>query len=43
LSGRPQAERAALARAFIAKATFNLAPTQMLIDRLRVKAVFACL
>ncbi len=34
LPGRPQAERGALARAFIAKATFNLATTRMLIDRL---------
>jgi len=39
LPGRPQAERAALARAFIAKATFNLATTRMLIDRLRADPV----
>ena len=39
LPGRPQAERAALARAFIAKAAFNLATTRMLIDRLRADPV----
>ena len=39
LPGRPQAERAALARAFIAKATFNLPTTRMLIDRLRADPV----
>jgi len=39
LPGRPKAERAALARAFIAKATFNLPTTRMLIDRLRADPV----
>jgi hypothetical protein len=39
LPGRPQAERAALARAFMAKAAFNLATTRMLIDRLRADPV----
>jgi len=39
LRGRPQAERAALARAFMAKAAFNLATTRMLIDRLRADPV----
>lgn len=39
LPGRPQAQRAALARAFIAKAAFNLANTRMLIDRLRADPV----
>ena len=34
--GRPQAERAALARAFVAKAVFNVATTRLLIDRLSV-------
>lgn len=34
LPGRPPAERAALARAFIAKAVFNLATTRLLIDML---------
>jgi transposase len=34
LPGRPKAERAALGRAFIAKAVFNLPTTRMLIDRL---------
>lgn len=33
LAGRPPAERAALARAFVAKAVFNVATTRMLIDR----------
>lgn len=32
--GRPPCERAALARAFIAKAVFNLATTRLLLDRL---------
>jgi len=32
--GRPVAERAALARAFVAKAVFNVATTRMLIERL---------
>ena len=36
LPGRPQAERAALGRAFIAKAVFNLPTTRMLIERLSV-------
>jgi hypothetical protein len=35
LVGRPLAERAALARAFVAKAVFNLPTTQSLIDRLQ--------
>ena len=33
--GRPPAERAALARAFVAKAVFNVPATNMLIERLR--------
>jgi len=33
LAGRPPAERAALARAFVAKAVFNVATTRMLIER----------
>ncbi len=33
LPGRPLAERAALARAFVAKAVLNLATTRMLIER----------
>ncbi|MCP4365054.1 MAG: transposase, partial [Planctomycetes bacterium] len=32
--GRPPAERGALARAFVAKAVYNLSTTRMLIDRL---------
>lgn len=36
LPGRPPAERAALGRAFIAKAVFNLSTTRLLIDRLWV-------
>ncbi len=39
LPGRPQAERASLARAFVSKATFNLATTRMLIDRLHADPV----
>ena len=34
--GRPAQERAALARAFVAKATLNLPTTEALIDRLKV-------
>ena len=34
LPGRPPAERAALARAFVAKAVFNLPTTSLLIDML---------
>lgn len=34
--GRPPSDRAALARAFVAKAVFNLATTRMLIERLLV-------
>ena len=34
LVGRPPAERAALARSFIAKAVFNLSTTRLLIDML---------
>src|SRR3954454_21709646 len=34
LVGRPPAERAALARSFIAKAVFNLPTTRLLIDML---------
>ncbi len=34
LVGRPRKDRAALARAFIAKAVFNIAQTNMLIERL---------
>ncbi len=33
--GRPQKDRCAIARAFIAKAIYNMARTQMLLDRLR--------
>jgi len=33
LAGRPLSERAALARAFVAKAVFNVATTRMLIER----------
>lgn len=33
--GRPQKSRAALARAFVAKATFNMSTTRALIDRLQ--------
>src|SRR6202162_5347244 len=36
LPGRPPAERAALARAFIAKAVFDLPTTSLLVDRLKV-------
>jgi hypothetical protein len=35
LPGRPPAERAALGRAFVAKAVFNTATTSMLIERLQ--------
>ncbi len=35
LAGRPPAERAALARAFVAKAGFNLPTTGMLIERVQ--------
>ena len=35
LPGRPQKDRAALARAFVAKAVFKLATTEMLIERVR--------
>jgi hypothetical protein len=37
--GRPSAERAAIARAFIAKAILNLPTTRQLIDRLKVDKV----
>jgi Transposase DDE domain/Transposase domain (DUF772) len=37
--GRPPAERAALGRAFMAKAVFNLSTTRMLIDRLSADPV----
>lgn len=36
--GRPEAERAALARAFVAKAVFGLSTTRHLLDRLAVDA-----
>ncbi|MBF0561838.1 MAG: transposase [Alphaproteobacteria bacterium] len=36
LPGRPTAERASLARAFVAKAVWNLPTTEALIDRLQV-------
>ena len=36
LPGRPPAERAALARAFVAKAVLNLPTTRMLIDRVKI-------
>lgn len=39
LPGRPQAERCALARAFVAKAVLNLPTTVALIDRLQVDPV----
>lgn len=39
LAGRPEAERAALGRAFVAKAVLNLATTRMLIERLQIDAV----
>jgi hypothetical protein len=32
--GRPRKDRAALARGFVAKAVFNIAQTDMLIERL---------
>ena len=34
--GRPPSDRSALARAFVAKAVFNIATTNMLIERLLV-------
>jgi transposase len=34
LAGRPQSDRVAIARAFIAKAVYNMSTTRMLIDRL---------
>jgi hypothetical protein len=40
LPGRPLAERAALARAFVAKAVFNLPTTCMLIERLAADRTF---
>jgi hypothetical protein len=36
LPGRPLKDRTALARAFLAKAVFNIPMTDMLIDRLGV-------
>ena len=36
LPGRPRKDRAALARAFLAKAQFNIPQTDMLIERLGV-------
>jgi hypothetical protein len=39
LPGRPQADRHALARAFVAKAVFNLSTTLALIERLAADAV----
>lgn len=36
LPGRPPAERAALARAFVAKAVFDVPTTSLLVDRLKV-------
>ena len=39
LPGRPQADRHALARAFVAKAVLNLATTLALIERLAADAV----
>jgi hypothetical protein len=35
MTGRPQRDRAALARAFVAKAVLNLPTTEALIDRLQ--------
>ena len=40
LPGRPLAERAALARAFVAKAAFNLPTTRMLIERVQADKTF---
>jgi hypothetical protein len=37
--GRPPAERAALARAFVAKAVFNLATTAMLIEYVKTDKI----
>jgi transposase len=34
MTGRPQSDRAAIARAFIAKTVYNLSTTRMLLDRL---------
>ena len=39
--GRPEEDRAALARAFIAKAVFDIPTTRGLIERLRLTAGFA--
>jgi hypothetical protein len=39
-TGRPRADRAAIARSFIAKALFNITTTEMLLDRLRSDVVF---
>ena len=36
LPGRPQADRAALARAFIAKTVFTISTTRALIERLAI-------
>lgn len=38
--GRPQADRAALARAFVGKAVFNMSTTRALIERLESDAAF---
>lgn len=38
LPGRPQADRAAMARAFIAKAVFDISTTRALIERLAIDA-----
>ena len=43
LPGRPQEDRAALARAFIAKALFPIATTRALTERLAVDRVLRCL
>lgn len=37
--GRPQDDRAAIARAFVAKAVYNFSTTRMLLDRLQVDIV----
>ena len=39
LPGRPQADRAAMARAFIAKAVFDISTTRALIERLAIDAL----
>ena len=43
LPGRPQEDRAALARAFIAKAVFDITTTRALIERLTIDRPLRCL